>query len=156
MGKRYEIYGFFNIPAKFSVVRTPSSSPRNSLSANDTPHMQLADHLSASAHLPPASNLTISFSSAASIPLAVPPLIANGFGWPRWGLGFRGVNDRLKDWLLDRLERAGRLRDQRADKEVQDELGMLRGIIPMDFYKKSGLVELMVAVNAVQTRTATV
>jgi hypothetical protein len=55
------------------------------------------------------------------------------------------VNARLRDWLLDRLEAL-----ESGDKE--DEGGMLRGIVPMDFYKGSGLVELMVAFNVVQTQ----
>ncbi|KAJ9105094.1 hypothetical protein QFC20_004380 [Naganishia adeliensis] len=121
----YEIYGFFNIPAKFNV---------------------LTDHLLVSADLPRGTNLTLSFASAASIPLAVPPLIANGLGFPRWGMGFRGVNARLRDWLLDRLEAL-----EGENEEKEDAGGLLRGIVPMDFYKGAGLVELMVAFNVVQT-----
>lgn len=44
--------------------------------------------------------------SASSIPLALPPLIARGFGWPRWGLGFEGVNDHVGKWILDQLSSA--------------------------------------------------
>lgn len=57
--------------------------------------------------VPPAESpmpiLSISFLSAASMPLALPPVIARGFGWPKWGLGFKGVNDRVGKWLLDQL-----------------------------------------------------
>jgi hypothetical protein len=56
------------------------------------------------------------------------------------------VNARLRDWLLDRLEAFG------AGKEA-DEGCMMRGIVPMDFYKGSGLVELMVVFNILQTQT---
>jgi 1-phosphatidylinositol phosphodiesterase len=45
----------------------------------------------------------ISFTSAANIPLALPPLIALGFGWPGFGLGISGVNARLGQWLLEQL-----------------------------------------------------
>lgn len=138
-----------------------STSPRNSTSYVPFPSpclvsanpgvcrarpLQLTDHLLASADLPRGTNLTLSFASAASIPLAVPPLIANGLGFPRWGMGFRGVNARLRDWLLDRLEA---LEGENGEKE--DAGGLLRGTVPMDFYKGAGLVELMVAFNVVQT-----
>lgn len=46
-----------------------------------------------------------------------------------------GVNERFKGWLLDRL--------------AEGEEG-LRGIVPVDFYRGSGLVEVMVAFNLVQ------
>ena len=51
----------------------------------------------------PIPTLSISFTSAASLPLALPPVIARGFGWPKWGLGFEGVNDRVGQWLLFQL-----------------------------------------------------
>ncbi|KAF9244226.1 PLC-like phosphodiesterase [Melanogaster broomeanus] len=57
---------------------------------------------------PPKSaipTLSISFLSASSIPFAFPPIIARGFGWPRWGLGFDGVNYRVGKWLLDKLSK---------------------------------------------------
>ena len=47
--------------------------------------------------------LNISFFSAASFPLAFPPTVARGFGWPKIGLGIEGVNGRLGKWLLDQL-----------------------------------------------------
>jgi hypothetical protein len=48
-----------------------------------------------------------------------------------------GVNERFKGWLLDRL--------------AEGEEG-LRGIVPVDFYRGAGLVEVMVAFNLVQRR----
>lgn len=50
--------------------------------------------------VPGPSSLSISFFSAASIPLALPPAIARGFGWPQWGLGVVGVNERVGGRLL--------------------------------------------------------
>lgn len=47
--------------------------------------------------------LSISYFSAASFPFAAPPTIAQGFGWPKWGLGVEGVNSRVGKWLLDQL-----------------------------------------------------
>ena len=44
--------------------------------------------------------LNISFFSAASFPLAFPPTVALGFGWPRAGLGVEGVNVRVGRWLV--------------------------------------------------------
>lgn len=45
--------------------------------------------------------LNITYFSAASFPLAFPPTIAKGFGWPKWGFGVEGVNGRVGKWLLD-------------------------------------------------------
>ncbi|KAJ3776115.1 PLC-like phosphodiesterase [Lentinula raphanica] len=45
--------------------------------------------------------LSIVYTSAASFPFAAPQTIAQGFGWPRWGLGVEGVNSRLGRWVLD-------------------------------------------------------
>ena len=58
--------------------------------------------------LPPAGGYTqptlnIAFFSAASFPLALPPVVAKGFGWPAWHLGVEGINTRLGHWLLDQL-----------------------------------------------------
>jgi 1-phosphatidylinositol phosphodiesterase len=46
--------------------------------------------------------LGITFFSAASFPLSLPPVIAKGFGWPAWGLGVEGVNSKLGAWLIDK------------------------------------------------------
>ncbi|KAG1748954.1 PLC-like phosphodiesterase [Suillus paluster] len=53
----------------------------------------------------PFPTLSISFLSASSIPLAFPPTIARGLGWPRWRIGFEGVNarmgsPRIRGWAL--------------------------------------------------------
>ena len=45
----------------------------------------------------------LGFFSASSFPLAAPPTIAQGFGWPKYGLGVEGVNSRVGRWLLDKL-----------------------------------------------------
>lgn len=52
----------------------------------------------------PSEALSISFFSAASIPLALPPIVARGLGWPQWGFGFKGVNERAGQWLLRLFE----------------------------------------------------
>lgn len=48
---------------------------------------------------PGACCFKINFSSATAVCGGVPSLIANGFGWPALGLGLRGVNFRLLEWL---------------------------------------------------------
>lgn len=78
---RYNIPSFFSIPEKTSLFTEILVSPLDT----------------------PIPILSISFMSASSIPFALPPIIARGFGWPRWGLGFEGVNDRVGKWLLDQL-----------------------------------------------------
>ncbi|KAG7561903.1 hypothetical protein FFLO_02632 [Filobasidium floriforme] len=129
----YEIHGVFNIPAKSSV---------------------LTDHLLSGSHLPSRSNLTLSFSSAGSIPFALPSFVAKGFGWPDWGLGYRGVNELLRDWLLDRLEAQAQARHRgpgsKPSSGPADEEERIRGIVPMDYYRKFGIVDVMLAYNTVQ------
>lgn len=64
--------------------------------------------------------------------------MAKGFGWPEWGLGVRGINDRLIRWLLERIAAGERV----------------RGCCAMDFYHQNGardadggLAELLVLMN---------
>ena len=51
--------------------------------------------------------------------------MAKGFGWPSWGLGVRGINSRLCQWLLQRISEG---------KQV-------RACLPMDFYRQTGDVD---------------
>lgn len=67
--------------------------------------------------------LIISFASASGFPLSPPNVIAKGFGWPEWHLGVQGINSRLEGWLLEQLTEGRRV----------------RGIIPMDFYRQTGV-----------------
>jgi len=53
--------------------------------------------------------LSITYFSAASFPFAAPPVVAQGVGWPSFGLGIEGVNSRVGRWLLDRLAEDERL-----------------------------------------------
>lgn len=76
--------------------------------------------------------LTISYLSAAAIPLAPPQLLAKGLGWPSIGLGIEGLNSRLTRWLLELMYEGKRI----------------RGIVPIDFYRQEGdLGALLVAMN---------
>lgn len=81
------------------------------------------------------STLNISFFSAANFPLAAPPMIAQGFGWPRWGLGVEGVNSRVGSWLLDLLS--------------SENTPRLQGWTLMDFFStpNDGLPPLLVEFN---------
>ncbi|KAK0502687.1 PLC-like phosphodiesterase [Armillaria luteobubalina] len=87
----------------------------------------------------PWKTLSITFFSAASFPLATPPAVAQGFGWPRWGLGVEGVNSRVGRWLLDLL----------SDTEPKPAQVRLRGWALMDFYSdpEHALAELLVECN---------
>lgn len=81
MENRYAIPSFLSIPEKVSqstqVLLPPTESDRPTLS--------------------------ITYFSAAKFPLAFPPTIARGFGWPQLHLGVEGVNSRVGKWLLDML-----------------------------------------------------
>lgn len=97
--------------------------------------------------------------SAASIPFALPPVISRGFGWPKWGLGFEGVNDRVGKWLLDQLgsNNANRRRDSPDDEYTLRRGGdawmagpRIRGWVLMDYYGdpiEAGVVPLFVECN---------
>ena len=111
--------------------------------------------------------LAITYFSAAFFPLALPPVIAKGFGWPAWGLGVEGVNNKLGTWLLDKLD-AGVLAKQDEEETFLDdekqrllssspllpleegEEPRLRGWTLLDFYSESeigNIVALLVECN---------
>jgi 1-phosphatidylinositol phosphodiesterase len=77
----YNIGTFVNIPEKASLAA------QNLIVVNS----------------PPMPILPISFFSASSFPLALPPLVARGSGWPKLGMGVEGVNSRVCRWLIDLL-----------------------------------------------------
>lgn len=56
-------------------------------------------------------DLAITFTSAFSIPAALPSTIACGFGWPALKLGVEGVNSRIGRWLLGQLGGEAPLQD---------------------------------------------
>lgn len=86
--------------------------------------------------------LSITFLSASSLPLALPPVIARGLGWPKYKLGFEGVNSRVGRWLLERL--AGPSQGRR-DADVGPRI---RGWALMDFFEvPEGLVPLFIECN---------
>ncbi len=93
--------------------------------------------------------MCISFASATSFPLALPPFVAKGFGWPRWGLGFVGVNERLRDWILDQIDReaSDSLVSSKETSTGEQPYWRLRGAIPMDFYRSSQLIDVLIAYN---------
>lgn len=112
----------------------------------------------------PMPILSISFLSAASFPLALPPSVAQGFGWPKWGFGVEGVNSRVGKWLLDVLgggcdvQRPSMYKDEEGSGE-KDRLvsggaaghePRLRGWVFMDYFnhpENQGLVPLLVECN---------
>lgn len=52
---------------------------------------------------PPVKTLNFTFLSAASVPFALPPTVARGFGWPQAYFGIEGVNSRVVRWMLQQL-----------------------------------------------------
>ncbi|CED82869.1 E, plc [Phaffia rhodozyma] len=105
-------------------------------------------------------HIPLVFCSASSFPLAFPVTVARGFGWPRWGLGVQGVNDRMVGWLVERLAAgASRLNTKPKEKEKEERnmtanddrkqsSQMIRGWILFDFYRSPDiLVDTVVALN---------
>ncbi|KAG7086491.1 hypothetical protein E1B28_002440 [Marasmius oreades] len=116
--------------------------------------------------LNPKPTLSISFFSASSFPFASPPTIAQGFGWPKLGLGVEGVNSRVGKWLLDMLSKSAAenatlherdlssssstaLNDNEKTISAQAEEPRLRGWALMDYYNnpEHALVPLLVECN---------
>ena len=111
--------------SKLAAVYSSSSS----LSSSPTPEEEKT------------SNLNITFFSAASFPLAFPPTIARGFGFPKIGLGVEGVNSRVGKWLIDFLS---------SDGDDENQGKRIRGWTLMDFYSDpegNGIVPLLVECN---------
>lgn len=103
--------------------------------------------------IPPSNGqviLPITYFSAASFPLAVPPVVAKGFGWPGWGLGVEGVNNKLGAWLLDKLAGHPVIEGVDAEKQSQTQEPRIRGWTFLDYYSESegeNLVSLLVEFN---------
>ena len=87
-------------------------------------------------------SLAITFFSAASFPLAFPPTVARGFGWPKLGFGVEGVNARVSRWLLNMF--SGDSKELQGRQEPR-----IRGWALMDFYEdpERALVPLLIECN---------
>ncbi|TFK34842.1 PLC-like phosphodiesterase [Crucibulum laeve] len=104
---------------------------------------------------PPMPTLAITYFSAASFPLAMPPTIAQGFGWPKWGFGVEGVNSRVGRWLLGMLGGGPDLDNfnvagEKEKTEGKMEEPRIRGWTLMDYCdhpEESGVVPLLVECN---------
>ncbi|OSX64855.1 hypothetical protein POSPLADRAFT_1053664 [Postia placenta MAD-698-R-SB12] len=102
---------------------------------------------------PPFPTLAISFFSASGFPLAFPPTIARGFGYPKLGLGVEGVNGRIGRWLLDMLsgqDESTAISPRFTLSRPADASMRIRGWALMDFFKDpqdNGLVPLLVECN---------
>jgi 1-phosphatidylinositol phosphodiesterase len=96
---------------------------------------------------PPTPTLSITFFSASSVPLALPPTVARGFGWPELGLGIEGVNKRVGRWLLETLGNG--FDDNDSEKQTAEREPRLRGWVLMDFYAdpENAIVPLLVECN---------
>ncbi|CAA7267006.1 unnamed protein product [Cyclocybe aegerita] len=86
-GTRVRTHDWYNIPSFFKIPDKVERASANLIPPADSP----------------GPVLPVTFFSAASFPFALPPTVAKGFGWPKWGLGIEGVNSRLGKWLLDQL-----------------------------------------------------
>jgi 1-phosphatidylinositol phosphodiesterase len=88
--------------------------------------------------------LPITFFSASSFPLAAPPTISQGFGWPSWGMGVEGVNSRVAKWALEQL--AG---SSSGDEKAKVTEPTIRGWTFMDYFTEpdNALVPLLVEFN---------
>ena len=91
--------------------------------------------------------LPITFFSAVNIPLALPPIVAKGFGWPDWGLGFHGVNTHVGKWLLEQIganncasrrNMANLDRDSEKNDNGFAEEPRIRGWTLLDYYSEPG------------------
>ena len=102
------------------------------------PFLQIVESLKPTLRRPGdgCDSFTLSYTSATNFPLSPPPIMAKGFGWPSWGLGIRGINSKMTQWLLEQI-RGG---------------WAVKACLPMDFYRETGeaednLAALLVAMN---------
>ena len=96
--------------------------------------------------------LSITYFSGVLFPLALPPVVAKGFGWPAWGLGVEGVNSKLGAWLLDKLvgPPVPDAAEQGAAEKRLSEEPRIRGWTFLDYYSESevgNIVPLLVECN---------
>ena len=131
----------YNIPSFLSIPEKTELATRILLPPSDNP---------------PNPVLNITFFSAASFPLAFPPLVAKGIGWPRWGFGIEGVNGRVGLWLLNQLGGPGTASESGNNDEQRDEVSRqvddvrIRGWALMDYYAEpdyGAVVPLLVECN---------
>jgi len=124
----YKIPSFLAIPEKVSLATQILLLPPNN---------------------PPIPTLSITFLSAASFPLAFPPTVAKGFGWPKWGFGVEGVNSRFVQWILDNLAAAAGTTEPLPDEKSAGDGPRIRGWALMDFYDEPqlALTSLLVECN---------
>lgn len=98
-------------------------------------------------------------------PLALPPVVAKGFGWPKMGLGVEGVNSKLGAWLIDQLGDRSDLNKSSAapktfntKKSEKEEIAAaagqseprIRGFALLDYYSEpegGDIVPLLVECN---------
>ena len=57
------------------------------------------------------------------------------------------MNERLRDWILDQIERDLGKSGHRPHNS-EDGFFQLRGIIPMDFYRNAQLTDVLIALNS--------
>jgi 1-phosphatidylinositol phosphodiesterase len=103
--------------------------------------------------------LPITFFSAVNVPLALPPIVAKGIGWPDWGLGFYGVNTLLGKWLLEEIGTTTCINNRRQmalDRDLEKnedsftQEPRIRGWTLLDYYSEPGdsqVVPLLVECN---------
>lgn len=122
---QYSIGSFLRIPEKAELA----------LSLFEPRSPQLATASVAPLPVPSLRPLRINFLSAATLLTAFPFICAKGWGKPGWlGLGFKGMNQRVLEGMLDRCP------------EGEAEGGGMA--VLMDFWETpAGLVELLIAWN---------
>ncbi|KAF8164017.1 PLC-like phosphodiesterase [Pholiota molesta] len=139
-GTRVRTHDWYAIPSFFSIPEKVYLATKNLIPPTDTKQPLLP----------------ITYFSAASFPLAFPPTIAQGFGWPKWGIGIEGVNSRLGAWLLDQLGGSIPASDTKAaqkDKEKAISVAeepRIRGWTFLDYYSQpedGGIIPLLVECN---------
>ncbi|KAJ2925495.1 hypothetical protein H1R20_g11599, partial [Candolleomyces eurysporus] len=74
--------------------------------------------------------LNIAYLSAATVPLALPSIVATGWGFPGWKMGFEGVNARVGRWLMEQLvpdfESFSPIESAAAPKSVENGYGAVK------------------------------
>ncbi|GAA5874900.1 hypothetical protein JCM8547_003605 [Rhodosporidiobolus lusitaniae] len=153
----YGLPSILAIPQKASLalslfdppVLSPSSSSPSPAPPSLSPTSPLPHPTASSAVLTalpsPTTPLRLSFLSSSSFPLAPPSLCAKGFGFPRWRLGFYGVNALFLAGLRQRTKEGEKAPTGRGRRYEEGEGGM---VVMMDFWEEPrGLVQEIIGMN---------
>ncbi|GAA5927326.1 hypothetical protein JCM10213_003441 [Rhodosporidiobolus nylandii] len=140
--KEVVVQDWYGLPSVFAVPQKASLA----LSLFDPSSPALLALSSSPSSSEPSIPPRINFLSSASFPLAPPSLCAKGFGWPRWRLGFYGVNALFHAGLRRAQGQAEKTGEERRGMRYEEGQGGM--VVMLDFWEEPReLVPSIVSLN---------